>query len=227
MMKIRETEKLYNPSKIRERVMRISEDPGWIKNSYAAWGEEYISNSTYAHAIYAQCGAERFFIDGLLIQSADLKNSRTDLKLGDRDCFEDFLKRADPKDFSDLLMLLGIYLLSDDPAKSVLPAKRLPGIDPIVDGILSGSKGYVLWVYQLKQLIGLFESDAGTIKDLYVKTSVFFHHDDDLKNRLSCMKIRKGLSLKDVLEQRMTLGRIHNPRMHGAFRLHQILSDAK
>jgi hypothetical protein len=211
--------------KIVERVMKVSEEPKFIREKFVFWEEEELSKCTHARVIYAELPNNRLFIDGYVMEQKDFEHFEKGIRLGPKEDFRNFLQSGHPKTFNDVLVLLTIYFSLEDHStvdnnRYALPLKPFPLKDPIVDSILYESKGYLMWKYQLEKFIGLFESDIDVINRLTPMIRLRKHLGFEwLKTKF----IRKGISLKNVFEERMILDRVYQPKMHSAFRLYNVL----
>jgi hypothetical protein len=155
-----------------------------------------------------------------------IENHKKNLIVGFKEDFRVFLQKAHPQTFNDLVLLLAIYFSLKDHArpefnKIALPLAPFGVQDPIIDDILAESKGYLIWVYQLEKIFGLFERDTDKIKTLVrdFRRSIAYANE-----WVSSQSLTENKCLKEIIEERMLLGQVWAPvKTYAALRLHRLL----
>lgn len=139
--------------------------------------------------------------------------------------FKDFMVKEKPSAFWDIAFLLAIYDLEMNYRADRLNTFNLEhniNTLPIVDDILSLSRGVLLWKFQLEHLAGLFLPRP---KDRIQFRKDFNARSSTWKNRASKMLFTKHISLFDVVEDRIvapegsdktSFGLVHSPIFDGA-----------
>ena len=218
---------MKNLDKIVEKVIEISEDPEFIKENFSFLGEENFSKFSHARIIYVNLPHGRLFIDGYAMTPDTFDKYEKSGHPGvPGEDFKIFLLYAMPKTFNDLLIILRVYfsLIYDKYAETTLPLQPFPSQYPVVDLILRETNGYLVWIYQLEQLIGLFEPNNATImnhvKAVREKAPAVF-------GWMATKFVSEGLTLLNIVEKRMLLGEVHRPKMQAALRLYRLLFTNK
>lgn len=90
---------------------------------------------------------------------------------------------------------------------------------PSVDDLLHDSRGILLWHYQLESLCRLFEIHVGEAvafrKGVNAKKAATMQHAGQ-------MRFASGISLRDVIEERMVFGVTSHPSLCAARLLYNI-----
>ncbi len=220
---------MKNLDTIVERVRDISEDPAFIaehlrEDLTSLKDSEMPSDSIYVCVIYAELPHRRVFIHGYLLEQHQVELWKKGGWLADD--LKNFIKAWQPKTFSDLCMVFSFYTASLFKDYTITAedkfamAEPFPSQNPIVDSILSETKGYLLWDYQMEKLIGIFEPSGKVrreiIKDSYLRRDAF-------QKWASTKILDNSLSLYDVIEQRMISSPIVQPPMAIVYRLYRVL----
>jgi len=173
----------------------------------------------YAHCIYLD---DKTLIAGVAFTSSP---ERPSTGLGSD--FKNYLNQTNPETFGDFLLRIdlydgvmhGYYALPD---LIDLTYREFSTI-PVVDEILEVSGGFLLWYHQLESLFALFLTDHARIADarrnINMKKPEAFHLAKSLK-------FDENLSLEDVILERMVLGTVKFPNIHGANTLYRLKNAA-
>ena len=90
---------------------------------------------------------------------------------------------------------------------------------PVVDEILEVSGGFLLWHHQLESLFALFLTDHARIVD--ARRNINMKKPEAFRLAKS-LKFDENLSLEDVILERMVLGTVKFPNIHGANILYRL-----
>ena len=150
-----------------------------------------------------------------------------------------FIKLYKPTSFKDFLFFMGAFPLSrQNPSISELPRWKFRKYE-IIDLALSESKGFLLWDYQLKSLLNIFwDLSWKQMKEeiesnpLYITTNDPYRNLElglSLKrsyywNLMKKLKFSKGLTMYDVLKERMIRGAVYSPNIERAYLLYKVIT---
>jgi len=93
-----------------------------------------------------------------------------EMEVGPRHDLVGILRKGAPRTFDDLLMLVTFFLYSGPHNMGLLPVMSYVSdgsvANQVHDGILSKSRGWMLWQYQLDRVFAIFERNSGVRRDL-------------------------------------------------------------
>ena len=173
----------------------------------------------YAHCIYLD--------DKTLIAGTAFTSSPERPSTGLRNDFKNYLNQTNPETFGDFLLRIdlydgvmhGYYALPD---LIDLTYREFSTI-PVVDEILEVSGGFLLWYHQLESLFALFLTDHARIAD--ARRNINMKNPEAFRLAKS-LKFDEKLSLEDVILERMVLGTVKFPNIHGANTLYRLKNAA-
>jgi len=193
---------------IRERVMKIAENYRLISQLFPKMVPKELKKYGYAYILYLEGNAPQCII-------GELATSENDFHYGDGPGFVAFLTANAPQGFSDVLYVIHLYkakeLYSGDVAKH-------SGFTPnaVADDMLKESRGYLLWHYQLENLIRLFETDPRKVVEIRMGINA---KRANLFKQTSKFKLSENLSLNDIVSERAFEGCTSHPNIRGAYYL--------
>ena len=218
-------------SRITERVVKISDDPPFVRKFLPYLGtEEELSKSSHAHLIHVDLPGGTCFLHGWFITANDpwLKNEpcwKREVEVGPRHDLVDIIRKGAPRNFDQLLQVLSFFLYSGKHDMTRLPVKRYVSdgsvANQVLNSILSKSQGWLLWSHQADRIFAIFERNSGIRRDLL--------HDFRLRRGSSerWMKSKRfndGRCLSEVIEQRYWVrAAVAEPPVSFAFRLYNFL----
>jgi hypothetical protein len=183
---------------LKEEIIEIKKNKSLVNDLFAWQGK---ITEAYAYLAFYEDGKKKRFIEG------DWSDDPKDLEkwMGLKEDLEVFLKKHKSKNFMDVLFFLDMrYLCKAFDLKISDVLKRKFEIkSEIIDGILKDSKGFLLWRYQLENILRLFyvtrDDIQGFIKSLIRKEKKCL---SDCKK----LKLSDGVSLRDVFDDRLLQG---------------------
>ena len=181
--------------------------------------ENYCDDYKYAYIVYDK-NAKRLIKAFWGATTDELEKWR-----GFAGALDKYIKKEDPKKLVDYMFFLDIRTRSkigNFSMEDIYGRKFEENV--IVDGILADSKGFLLWPYQLENLIGLFYFDTTKPSELGKGLSVF---RDEYVQEAKEMKLKNNLSLYDVIVQRRVCDRtslIFSPRWYYAYNLYNAVN---
>lgn len=207
-----------NITSIKEEVFKIENRP---------WTQKFFNKDTlfgfeYAHCIYTGEDRKVELIDGFLTSSP--------LFIGYTDKFVNFLLEHSPKKIKDFLFLLDVYHQAcigqkETDLSKLLNIERtgLP-IDAVLDELLNDSNGIILWHHQLENILSLCFHNRQEVIDLRKKINAKVGEGWSLLDKAY---IGDGLTLRQIITQRMVFGTTKYPNVKGAYILHEVLNPQK
>jgi hypothetical protein len=173
----------------------------------------------YAHCIY---------LDGkTLIAGTAFTASHERPSMELRSDFKNYLNKTNPKTFGDFLLRIDLY---DGVMHGYYALLDLIGLTyqkfskrPVVDELLEMSGGLLLWHHQLESLFALFLTDHARIVN--ARRSINMKKPEAFRLAKS-LKFDESLSLEDVILERMVLGTVKFPNIHGANTLYRLKNAA-
>lgn len=195
---------------IHERILSVDDEPELIEQGFAWLGRDVISSSSHAHILYSEINGTQF-LDGYLMTE---KMHEEDCKgfVGMTNDFETFCRRHRPADLNDILFLITVYFRN--PRSRMKTYEPLRG-DWLIDMMLEHSRGYLLWVPQLENIISCFEPDFLRVRKMVKDMRVSKTAQEELKK----WKTPFGNTLFDEVSKRKTEGEISYPRIAAAVRI--------
>jgi hypothetical protein len=170
---------------------------------------ENIEDYQFAHCIYLD---DKKLITGAVFTSPPEKPST-----GFRNDFRDYLDKTNPGTFTDLLVRVDLYdgVIRGHcalPDLVDLTYRQFPRI-PMVNELLEMSSGLLLWHHQLESLFALFLTDHARIVD--ARRGINMKNPEAFRLAKS-LKLDENLTLEDIILERMILGAVKFPNIHGA-----------
>lgn len=147
---------------------------------------------------------------------------------GFTESFDEYIRKENPKKLVDYMFFLDMHTRSKIGNFNLRDVyDRKFGKNVIVDEILTDSKGFLLWLYQLESLIGLFYFDTTKPSKIGKGLSVL---GNEYVQEAKKMKFTDNLSLYDVIIQRRVSDRtalIFSPRWYYAYNLYNTINTYK
>jgi len=194
---------------IKEKVFEIGKDLELARRLFPDL--ETVESFRYGYSVYIENDRIRPVFGSIS------DNLRENVGVGFKDDFRAYLAKHQPAGFLELLFLLDVYFQSRQ--KFGYPVDwdqyQFQKLE-VVDEILAGSKGILLWHYQLEQLFGCFylnpDKALEARKAVNAKKAEVF----DLAEKL---KFEPGTSLNDIIWDRMVFSVTCYPNLTGAVTL--------
>jgi len=217
---------MRNLDKISELVVRTSDHLSFVRR-YLPFLGEGIEQSSHAHLVLAdgvRC-LHGFFMDEHDKYLKDDENWKQEMEVGPRNDLVNILRKGKPKTFDDLLMLVSFYLYSGDHNMALLPIKPYTSdgsvTNQVLDSILSKSRGWLLWQYQLDRVYAIFERNSCIRRDLLRD---FRLRRGSSEKWMKSKQFDDGQCLSEVVEQRTWVrSPVSDPAMPFTFRLANLL----
>jgi hypothetical protein len=199
---------------LKEQIFEVSSNLELAKSFFPE-----VNDLEAYHLAHCICIGEDQVIAGTL--SKELGEGES---LGFMSCFSEYLKRSAPQTFKDFLFLLDFYR-GRRVGRSVgdifdLMSHVFPKIQ-IVDEILEDSRGLLLWHHQLEHLFRAFYDDITKVVRLRKQINAKVPDAFDIAESLKF----DGISLADIVEERMVLGFTVSPNVKGASTLYKMSGD--
>jgi hypothetical protein len=207
---------------LNETILEVKKNKAIVNDLFAWQGK---ITEAYAYLAFYEDGKKKRFIEG------DWSDDPKDLEkwLGLKEDLEAFLKKHKSKNFTNILFFLDmrhsckvLNLEISDVLKRKFEIKS-----EIIDGILKDSKGFLLWRYQLENILRLFyvtrDDIQGFIKSLIRK-------EEKCLRECKKLKLSEGVSLKDILDDRLLLSdrmAVIPPRILFARNLYNLVLDGE
>lgn len=235
--------------RIKEVTFKISSNRKLFKKLF---GKRYFNSDdgAYAYAVYIN--------DSDLIVGYQFQNKKA-LGREFKKELADFVRFYKPTEYKDYLFFLGAYprsgiqfpcIKSGQPTMKKLLSLRYVKHD-LIDSVLSESHGFLIWDYQLYNLIKYFQNDKWEkikqkVVDNYNKdfenndskkeplgggdkgTILWLLHGYSFKKQYFCdllksMRFDKNLDMYDVLKERMVTGKVYAPNILEAYKLYKFM----
>lgn len=210
-----------NLYKVKEQYLSTKSSSDLLEQIELAIGSETNINSElepYAYAIYIDDNKKTIIDCRIFTEAVDFE------QLGFSNKFEDFIQSNQPKCFNDILFLLDIYHCNTKhfPRVSVADIQNTKfTYVPIVDELLKESKGFLIWKHQLENLYLLFNHNREEVDKFCSGISAL--KTPEIFNIAKSLKFDNGISLEDVINERMALSFVKRPNIRGAFELNNLL----
>jgi len=139
----------------------LTADAAWLEKHFHPYS---LRKDSHAYCLGVDCGNGRELVRSFTFSDP------TPERIGAVDGFREHLARVSPKGYWDYVFALDTYdhlcpesrrFRTDDPEP-----KLSPEASAIVEPILSQSRGFILWHFQLEHLIGLFDARAERCRTL-------------------------------------------------------------
>lgn len=188
---------------IVEKVFEVTSEAKLAKSlfSHLSDWQEY----RYARAIYVD-GESPSLVDGYLTDSHETLGFKTD--------FRNYLDQIQPLGFLDHLFAVDYYKLRRTTKDLTLPNKTFDYV-PVVDDILTDTRGFLLWHHQLEWLFRAFFDDTAKVVRLRKRINAKKPEAFELAGSL----MLDNMSLENVIWERMALGYTVFPNVKGALAL--------
>jgi hypothetical protein len=201
------------PKGLRQEVWEIAKEPGRLSRlcpeARSCEEDECIF---YAYAFYVEHGNHIIMMDWLCSEEEMVVPRIT---------FQELITRLAPRTWKDLMFGLELYKMviiewttpecsaKKDPFWSD-PLGNWPKFRPnkVVDALLAGSRGAVLWAEQLHSLYILCDPDRGAA----IRFRKALHAAKiEACERLRDLHFADGISLEEVINERMVFGHTRHP----------------
>ena len=222
---------MNNLDAIQENVFKITDDLPLVRKYLPYLGsEEDLKEATHVHLVTASLPNRTKCLHGWLLDANDqfLKDDpdwQAELKAGPRVDLVRILKKGKPKTFDDLQVLVSFFLQSGPHNMDLIPMKPFASdgsvTSQVLDSILSKSRGWLLWQYQLDRVVAILER-SGAVREKVLRD--FRLARPSARGWLSKQRFDDGQSLGDVVEERKwERGAFLDPAMGFSFRLFNVL----
>ena len=204
--------------KIVERIIEVGSDKKLIQKLFAWQGELH---SKYAYAVYGE-DSERRFIEG------EWSNDIAELKrwLGFKEELKWYLKRCDRPSLIDILFFLDMnHRCRCYSLKMSDVCGRQFKISGVVNDILRDSQGFLLWHYQMENLVRLFYLKREDVKAM---TEGLIFQKPEHWTKAKRLKLTNGAVLQDILKDRLVSpsGTTIAPRIMFASNLYKLVNES-
>ncbi len=200
--------------RIREEVVRTSEAP-WLEEFFHGYS---LKKEAYAYCLYVEQDKGRELVRGLLF------TPREEPPTGPLDGFVEYLMRIEPKGFMDVMFALDTYnYLCPDVFgfRTEEPEPQLgPGMSGVIEPLLSDSRGFIVWHYQLEHICGLFHGSVEFCRQI---RKGFGAKHPSARAWMEQREVEDDLSLYCFILLRTMIGGTMVPSLEGAFTLFRAL----
>lgn len=214
---------------IKEEIIPISKNRDFVMQCIPTITLHECNAHEYMYAVYT-------IVDGqkVPIIAFCLKHIAHEEKYAKKQMFAKWLRKVHPKTFEECLFFVDVYRQfmrqHDFELADIFKGKQKFTKVAVVDAILRDSRGYILWHYQLENIIRLFYNDICRIKDFYEllhmsdviagfrrgindRKMIFVELTDKFVLQ---QKLLKKVTLYSVISERMLLGPTIEPNIQGA-----------
>ena len=200
--------------RIREDVVRTSDGP-WLEEFFHRYS---LKKERYAYCLYVDSGKELELARGFLF------TPKEETQVGQLDGFVRHLEQVKPTGFMDVMFALDTYNYPHPEVsrfKTETPEPKLgPEMSAVIEPLLAGSRGFILWHYQLEHVLGIYDRSAEHCRTL--------RKDFNAKRpgALAWMEQREvedNLSLYEFVLSRVPVGGTNYPNLEGAVTLFRAL----
>jgi hypothetical protein len=194
--------------KITEQVFKASSNFGWARSLFPdAKSDEFI------FAVHT--GVE------FLTVTEGLANRPEEINLGNfKSALRIFREKYRPQRFMDYLFFVDVYpIFKNQPKVEELCQPEFKEYY-IVDELLKDTRGFLLWHYQLENLINLFFGKSDKAMDLCRGINAKY---PEALEKAKQLRFTEGLKLFDVISERMILGATKYPNIEGAHNLYRMM----
>ena len=198
--------------RVTEEVVRTG-DTSWLEEFFHPYS---LKKENYAYCLHVDRGGRRELVRGFLFSDPP------PARLGMIDGFSEHLARVRPEGFWDWVFALDTYNYLAPGVfrfRTEKPEPELgPGISAAIESILSGSRGFIVWHFQLEHLVGLFDARAEHCRAV---RRDFNAKRPSAEAWMSRRIIEDGVSLHDLVASRTMPGGTVVPSLEEARMLQQ------
>ncbi len=203
--------------RIREEVVRTSDEP-WLEEFFHRYS---LKKEPYAYCLYVERGGQRELALGFLFSDP------APAGFGPISGFARHLESIRPEGFWDLVFALDTYSYLRPKVVRFRSEKAEPELGPemsaVLEPLLAGSRGFIVWHFQLEHIIGLFDARAEHCRKLRQDLNA---KRPNAEAWMGQREIEPGLSLYDFVVSRMMIAGTMVPGLEGALILFRALDVA-